>query len=79
MITLLLLTMLTFSPAPARPWSQFSIHFITEDGSRKFRQYDARDIPGAMKRFEMDSTEPEIITCIASRYYNYCEEQQWAK
>jgi hypothetical protein len=75
MITLLLLTMLTFTPN--RPWNQYSIHFITGEGERKFRQYDARDIPGALKRFEMDSKEPEIVTCIASRYYNYCEEQQY--
>jgi hypothetical protein len=59
-----------------RPWNLYVVHYITEDGERKFQQYEVRDMREALTRFSADNPF-DMVTCVASRYYNYCEEQNW--
>jgi hypothetical protein len=78
MTILLLLTLLVTPPPPDRPWILYSVHSVTlEKGERRSRDYNVRTVEQALKAFDGETRGTEMITCIASRYYNYCETQVW--
>jgi hypothetical protein len=76
LLTLALVSVGVSTPVDNRPWNLFVVHYITEDGDRKFQQYEVRNMGEALARFSSENPT-DMVTCVASRYYNYCEEQNW--
>ncbi len=60
-----------------RPWIQWHVHYIDGKGTRRVDVLDVRTPGEAIKKFTAGHGPDEMITCMASAYYNYCIEREW--
>lgn len=61
----------------SRPWIQWHVYYIDTKGMRRIAVYDVRTPNDAIKKFAGDHGPDEMITCMASAYFNLCIEREW--
>ena len=71
----------SFAPPPVlsdRPWLAWTVYYRDVDGRRQSELIIVPTVTEAIKQWNAEHADkPDMLTCVASAYYNVCAERVW--